>query len=132
LRKKFNSELDPRLYQGSPHDRERDYQVFRAYYAGLVAQGKVDSTSNIGDDLAGQIKRAVIGGVSAYHKVVMPIGMNDADFTDRVSEKMAQIGRTMNRNTKLILAKDGQYFVDNGGRLASDSTGRPVILDMTK
>lgn len=129
-------------YAGMPQNLERDYQAFRAYYAGDIAQkhGGIASDEGIDSHSANDAVIAATGGVTNWggaKNTILPYGMPEDEFKDKVtnmwSKLQPELGamKTSIKDISLIPSgSDGRYALAIGTQLIHDKKGNAVVIDV--
>lgn len=146
LRRRFMDNVGD-AYAGRPENLERDYQAFRAYYAGSIAQthGGGNSDDSVDSRTADAAIVASTGGITKWgggffgggKKVILPYGMPEDEFKNKVTSIWNQmqpaLGATKTSVSDLSLVpsgSDGRYALAIGTQFVQDKQGNPVVIDV--
>lgn len=137
-------------YRGYPDAEATAYQAFKAYYAAVAAQkGLNDPKAGADDRIVGDAIKASTGGVARWKtdlfgnstpsaNIVLPYGMGEDVFRDRVSAEWLRLrgglgyAKTDPGDIGLYnTGANGEYMVMSGTSWLPDKNGKPVILRIT-
>jgi hypothetical protein len=134
-------------YRGYPDAEATAYQAYKAYYAAAAAQrGLNDPKASPDDRIVRDAIRASTGGVMRWKtdwfgnstpsaNIVLPYGMADDVFRDRVSAEWLRIRDELGYSKTGVgdiglynTGANGEYMVMSGTSWLPDKDGKPVIL----
>ncbi|MEQ9887608.1 hypothetical protein ABRP55_13765 [Pectobacterium zantedeschiae] len=136
LRSEFSSVVQ-NAFAGDAEGSEMAFQVASDYYAGLM-QRKGNITGELDSNAWDQSISVATGGVYDYNgqgSVLLPWGMSESNFDNAVNS--AWKSQVVDAGIKappgqygLQSHGDSQYLIKLGTGYLSDSSGRPVVLDL--
>lgn len=136
MRVAFNTEIGDAIPPGS-QAREAVYKATQAIYASLASR-----TGNFSGMLEGNLLKDAIkfatGGVATIgaKKVVMPYGMKEADFKDKVSKSIEDaaansiVPASVLKNSPLKAFEPGRYAIMIGRNYATNKDGSTILLEV--
>jgi hypothetical protein len=137
-------------YRGYPDAEATGYQAFKAYYAAVASQkGLNDPKAAPDDQIVRDALNASTGGVMRWKtdwfgndtpaaNIVLPYGMPEDSFRDRVSAEWLRIRGGLGYSKTDVgdiglynTGANGEYMVMSGSSWLPDKNGRPVVLRIT-
>lgn len=132
-------------YAGRPDNLERDYQAYRAYYAGVLAQkhGGVNKGESVDSDISKDATIASTGGITKWgswgsrENTLLPYGMDESEFKDKITSVWTKLApelgyskTSVNQIHLMPTGKNGVYLARSGASWIPDKNGNPVMIDV--
>lgn len=135
MRAEFTTRTED-LFKNYPQGQQQAYNSVKAYYAALAVE-KGDYSGELDIDAFDQSVQDVLGNISDVNgngNVLLPWGMDESDFADKMESALSTQKLNYNVNYRDVGFENtgtmGKYMVKSGESYLMDSQGKPLIIDI--